>query len=196
MSLYKRGKTWWVRFTSPSGERIQRSSGTSKKQQAQEFHDRLKAELWRVHQLGEKPKRTWQEAVVRWLKETSHKRTHDKDVQMFRWLDQHLGGYLLDDFNRDLIDYVAESRTSDTSRSNANRYLALFRAVLRRARDEWEWVDKIPKVRLYSCDTKRIRWITHEEADQLIKCLPSHQAAMAQFALATGLRQRNVSYLE
>ena len=170
--------------------------GTRDKKQAQQFHDRLKAELWRIHKLGERPRRTWQEAVVRWLKETDHKRTHDKDVQMFKWLDSHLGDYYLDEMNRELIDSIAEARTKDTSRSNANRYLALVRAVLRRARDDWEWVDKIPKVRLFSCNTKRIRWITQDEAKRLIKHLPPHQAVMAQFTLATGLRQRNVSYLE
>lgn len=44
MSLYKRGKTWWVRFTAPSGERIQRSTGTANRQLAQQYHGQLKAE--------------------------------------------------------------------------------------------------------------------------------------------------------
>ena len=42
---------------------------------AREFHDRLKSELWRIDKLGEKPRRTWNEAMVRWLKEESHKAT-------------------------------------------------------------------------------------------------------------------------
>ena len=70
MSLHKRGKTYWVDFTSPNGTRIRRSARTEDKKQAQEFEDRLKADLWRIQQLGEKPRRTWQEAVMRWLKDT------------------------------------------------------------------------------------------------------------------------------
>ena len=35
----------------------------------------MKSELWRIAKLGEKPQRTWNEAVVRWLKEKSHKAT-------------------------------------------------------------------------------------------------------------------------
>ncbi len=66
MSIYKPGTTWWTCFTSPKGERIRRSARTKDKKQAQEFEDRLKAELWRVQHLGDKPRRTWQEAVVRW----------------------------------------------------------------------------------------------------------------------------------
>lgn len=63
------------------------------------------------------------------------------------------------------------------------------------ARDEWEWIDRIPKVRLFKEPKKRIRWITAEEANILIKELPSHLADMAIFTLATGLRQSNVSFL-
>ncbi len=62
----------WVSFTAPNGERIRRSAGTEDRKQAQEYHDRLKVELWRVHKLGEKPRRSWQEAVVRWLRACSH----------------------------------------------------------------------------------------------------------------------------
>ena len=58
-----------------NGERIRRTAGTANKALAYEFHDRLKAEPWRIAHLGEKPRRTWNEAGVRWLKEQSHKAT-------------------------------------------------------------------------------------------------------------------------
>ena len=55
MSLYKRGSTWGIDFTTPSGERIRRSADTSTKVEAQELHDRLKAEHWRLQ-------KTWRAA--------------------------------------------------------------------------------------------------------------------------------------
>lgn len=76
MSLFKRGKTWWFDFTTASGERVRRSAGTDDKTQAQELHDKLKAESWRVAKLGEKPRRTWDEAAYKWLMETEHKKSH------------------------------------------------------------------------------------------------------------------------
>ncbi|OOY43455.1 hypothetical protein [Solemya velum gill symbiont] len=91
MSLYKRGNTWWVRFTAPNGERIRHSAGTADKQAAQEYLDRLKVELWQVHKLGEKPKRTWKGTTVRWLKEKEHKADSKHDLEKLRWLDQFLG---------------------------------------------------------------------------------------------------------
>ena len=43
---------------------------------------------------------------------------------------------------------------------------------------------------------RRIRWLTHEEAERLIRELPEHLAEMARFSLATGLRKANVTGLE
>lgn len=43
---------------------------------------------------------------------------------------------------------------------------------------------------------RRVRWLTREEAATLIRELPLHQAEMVRFALATGLRQSNVTRLE
>jgi integrase len=195
MSLFKRGSTWWVRFTSPNGERIRRSAGTTDRKKAQEYEDRLKAELWRVHKLGEKPRRTWEETVVRWLQDKEHKADREKDKAKLRWFDPYLGTLYLDEIDRALIDRIGKIRKQESSPSTANRYLALLRAILRMARDEWEWVDHIPRVRLYPEPKKRVRWITREEAARLLTELPSHLADMAAFTLATGLRQSNVTYL-
>jgi hypothetical protein len=41
-----------------------------------------------------------------------------------------------------------------------NRYLATIRNVLRTARDEWQWVDSVPKIRLLSGKVHRDRWLT------------------------------------
>ena len=79
MSLRKRGSVWWIDFVSPNGERIRRTAETGNKAQAQELHDKLKSEIWRLQQLGDRPRRIWQDAAVRWLHEQSHKATHEED---------------------------------------------------------------------------------------------------------------------
>ena len=195
MGVYKRGTVWWVNLTSPNGTRICRSAGTDDQTRAQEFHDRLKVQLWEEQRLGVKPDRSWQDAAVRWVKETRDKRSHGKDVAKLRWLDRFLGHLRLSQVSRDVIDAIAERKTRESSPSNANRYLALIRAILRRARDEWNWLDAIPKVRLSREPKGRVRFLSPEEARRLLDELPGHLRDMAQFALATGLRQRNVSFL-
>lgn len=56
MSLFKRGNTWWIDITTPAGERVRRSAGTGSKAEAQELHDQMKSDGWRVQKLGERPK--------------------------------------------------------------------------------------------------------------------------------------------
>lgn len=195
MGLYQRGDVWWVDLTTPNGERIRRSSGIADRTLALEYHDRLKVRNWEEQRLGIKPQRSWQDAAVRWVKETRDKRTHGKDVAKLRWLDRYLGHLQLSQVTRDVIDAIAERKTRESSPSNANRYLALIRAILRRARDEWNWLEAIPKVRLFREPKGRVRFLSPEEAQRLLDELPVHLRDMAQFALATGLRQRNVSFL-
>jgi integrase len=77
-----------------------------------------------------------------------------------------------------------------------DRCLALIRAILLRARDEWEWVDKVPKVKLFKEGAGRERSISAEQAATLIGELPAHQRDVVLFAFATGLRQSNVLRLE
>lgn len=196
MGVFKRGEVWWIDFFTPSGLRVRESSGTTDRASAEELHDRLKADRWRIERLGEKPKRQWEEAVVQWLKEKSHKASLEKDKEIFRWVDRWLRNRLLSQIDRELLFRIAEAKAKESNESTANRYMALVRAVLRRACDVWEWVERVPKVPMYAVRTKRVRWITREEANRLISCLPAHQAAMARFALATGLRQRNVCRLK
>ena len=197
MSLYKRSSIWWVRCTTPSGKRVRRSTGTADKRQAQEFHDRLKAELWKVQKLGEKPRRQWEEAVVRWLKEKAHKASIADDKMHLRWLDQHLRGKELAAITRDVIDQVTDARLAeDVCNGTVNRLLQVLRAVLRKAEREWGWIERAPYVRLLPEPKRRVRWLTREEADRLLAELPEHLEAMARFSLATGLRQRNVADLE
>jgi integrase len=195
MSLQNRNGTWWIDVRTPSGKRIRRSARTSDKALAQEYHDKVKHDQWRIERLGEKPRRLWQEAAVKWLAMTEEKRDHLKDVGKLRWLDQHLRDYYLDQIDRDVIDRIAQIKKLEASAPTANRHLALIRSILRAARDEWDWIDKVPKVRLYTESQKRVRWLKPEEAARLMKELPEHLAVLMAFTLCTGLRQRNCSYL-
>ena len=197
MSLYRRQTIWWVRFTTPDGERVRRSTGTADKRQAQEFHDTLRAKIWKVQKLGEKPRRKWEEAVVRWMKVKAHKASLADDKMHLRWLDGHLRDKYLDEINRDLIDRLVEARLKEgVSNATVNRLLQILRSVLRMAAREWEWLDRYPAIRLLPEPKRRVRWLTRKEAERLLSELPEHLKEMARFSLATGLRQRNVADLE
>jgi integrase len=200
MSLYRRKDSpfWWVKLPPIRGESgpLQQSTRTTDKRKAQEFCDRLAASRWEQDRLGLKPRHTWEEAVVRWLLETKHKATHEDDKAKLRWLDRYLGGRQLDEIDRTLIDRIKFDREKVASAGTTNRYLALIRAILRRACHEWEWIDRVPKFKLFKEAEGRVRSLTPAEFEQLCSALPAHLADMARFSVATGLRQANVKGLE
>jgi integrase len=197
MSIYKRKETWWIQFTAPDGRRVQQTAGTQIKQEAQELHDQLKAEAWRMKNLGDKPRHTWQEAVIRWLSESSHKKSIETDKELLRWLDNHLHNNKLDEINKTKIDAIKSAKQSEgASNGTVNRMLALLRSILNRAKQDWEWLDSTPNMRLLPVKSTRIRWLTNNEAKRLLNELPEHLNAMARFTLATGLRESNVTGLQ
>jgi integrase len=153
--------------------------------------------MWDNQHLGTRIERTWKEAVVRWLDESQHKRSLIDDKVHLRWLDPHFKKYTLNQITRDAVDKIAEIKLREgVKNATVNRMLEIVRAILRRAEREWSWIDKAPAIRMRKEDTKRIRWLTPDEARRLIKELPTHIAALARFSLATGLRKSNVTQLQ
>src|SRR5438477_1610175 len=112
MSLTKRGSVWWMDFVEPSGRRVRQSTDTCNRTQAQELHDQLKSEAWRVQRLGDRARRIWQDAAERWLREQVHKATYEEDKSKLRWLHHYPADRELGDIDRALIDTVAESPAS------------------------------------------------------------------------------------
>lgn len=196
MALYKRGSTWWTRF-SFDGKEIRRPTGTTDKIQAREYEDQLRSSLWRQKKLGERPKYIWQDAVIRWLEEKSHNRSNKDQIAHLRWLGKHLDGYVLSEISRDVLVNVSKARKSGgVSNSTVNRTLEVARAILKAAEKEWGWTDSSPKVRMLPEPKRRVRWITQDEAERLLSFLPSHTAEIARFSLMTGLRKGNVLNLK
>lgn len=197
MSIYQRGKTWWIQFTAPDGRRIQQTAGTKIKQEAQELHDQLKADAWRVKNLGDKPRHTWQEAVIKWSKEQGHRKSAGDDMQYLRWLNPYLKDAYLDQINKDMIEKLkTEKLKTGVTNNTVNHTLSFLRSVLNKAKNEWEWLENVPKIKMLPVKKGRIRWITKEESTRLFKELPTHLEAMARFSLATGLRESNVTGLK
>lgn len=192
MALWKRARTYFVDITAPDGSRIRRTTGTTDREKAKEYHDKLKAQLWDLTRLKQKPKRTWDEAALRWLKEKVHKKSYRDDVQRIRWFTGHLRGKTLDQIDRGLIDRLVTKHIQASDRTK-DLYVALVRAIFRRAMREWEWIDTTPAFKTYSTGGKvRVRWITETQAQKLLNALPAHQREVVVFALSTGLRQGNV----
>lgn len=211
MAIYRQkgSSLWWIDITI-AGRRIRESTGTADRKKAQEYHDRLKAQGWEQQRLGTKAHHTWREAVVRYLRESEGKASIENDRHALRWLDPYLGEKTLDQIDKATVEHIIAERQKPYVRiyksgqkreckpgvDTVNRFLSTLRALLYKARDEWEWIERAPKVKTLKGAKSRVRWITRAEADKLIAELPEHLAAMAEFSLQTGLRRANVTHLE
>jgi integrase len=112
-------------------------------------------------------------------------------------LDPYLGQLTLDQISGDVIWSIVQGEFKKGNKpATVNRYLATVRSLLRMARDERQWIDSFPKVRMLGGEVERDRWLTREEADKLLAVCPDHLAALVKFALATGCRAREITGLE
>ena len=97
------------------------------------------------------------------------------DKMHLQWLDKFLGGLNLTEISRDVIDRITQARLADkVSNASVNRMLQCIRVILRRAVNEWEWLDRAPKIRFLHEPTRRVRWLTRDEAETLLAKLPEH----------------------
>ncbi len=135
--------------------------------------------------------------MVRYLAVKSMLRSFADVQRICRMLDPYLGRLNLGQINGDVIWSVVQGELKKGNKpATVNRYLALIRSLLRMARDEWQWIDSIPKIRLLPGEVERDRWLTRDEAERLITACPPHLAALVKFALATGCRAREITGLE
>ncbi len=195
MPIFQRDGIWWLDIRH-SGRRIRRTTGTADKQAAQEYHDKIKAELWRKERIGERPTATWAQAVTAWWKAKGSKhKSVDTDLPRLRLLTEMLGRPPLPHITTSLLHQVrGELLDAGRSEATCNRYMALVSSILHYAH-ELEWIPAVPKIPKGREDNARIRWITREQADRLVAELPPHLALMAEFTLQTGLRRANVTGL-
>ncbi len=68
-------------------------------------------------------------------------------VYHFRWLDKYLNGVELQTIKRDMLDKISVAKqTEGVENSTVNRVMEVVRIILRKACNEWEWLDRVPAV--------------------------------------------------
>lgn len=196
MSIRQRNGVWHVDFRAPSGQRVRHSAGTADKKQAQEYHDRLKAQLWRQSKLGEQPDRTYAEAAIRFLAAHEGQADYDSKARYIEYWKQYLGHLTIGQITADdILGNLPTHRTykhkgpTPLKPATKNRYLATIRTMLNMCA-AWGWIVKAPHLPAFREPKRRIRWITKAEAKRLIAAIPQAWLRDACIlGLATGMRE-------
>ena len=191
--LYKRkdSRYWWIKLKSQNRV-YQKSSGTTNKTRARQLEGELRDQLWRTKHLSHG--KTFADAAIRWIDDHQHKRSLDTDLLILEWFRPHLEDTLLVEITRDRVEELRKLKKGKPA--TVNRHMALLRAILRAARDDWEWVEKIPKVPMYAKDSKGPRFLSWKQFTTLDKELPLHLKGPAWFSVSTGLRTTPIMTLQ
>ena len=183
MSIYKRGETWWI-YIRHKGVRVRRSCDTGDRDRAQAIHDQVRAELWKINPNG----KTFYGALHAWLEASPRNESDRHRLNKLKTL--------VEDRSLVVLDHEGiEAKIPASSPATFNRYVNIIRAALTLAKAKG-WLDIVPTFTHKHVGATRLRWLTPKEWRRLHRELPEHQQALAEFALLTGLRQRNVTHLE
>lgn len=169
---------WWIDLRTPSGERVRRSSKTTERKAAQEYHDRLKAEMWRQDKLGEQPQRLFEEAAVQFLRASAGQSDYDTKVRHVAYWRTVFGGRPISSLTSDVIldnlptHFVRHGSTVQrpTSQSTKNRYIATLRTLLNMC-EKMQWLGRAPILSNYREPAVRIRFLTRQQARAFIMAL-------------------------
>lgn len=203
---YKRKDSpiWWASFADQNGKRVRQSTGTTDRKEAEALEAKWKVEAYRIKQWDEQPKRSFEELMVGYLKESANKRSANKDCQRTAPLRRHLGGRMVNDITAvDMRAYITMRRGDGVSDSTINRETALLSAAINHANREWDWdIPNPAKGRKLKEPEGRVRWLSLLEAEILTREAGKDRLAglwlpeFIRLALNTGCRKNELTGLE
>ena len=193
MSVYKRGRIWWIRFQA-AGITIRQSSRSRSRRVAEGFEVELREEHACLRR-GGKPRMTFDDMMARFVREhfpTLRPSAGDRYAVSIKALRRHFGGVPLDGIGRGALSDFVTARRKEVTTTTVRRDLACLSSACEDAIG-WDWLDANP-IKAFSRRAlpegkPRTRYLTGEEYDRLIAGAVPHTAALIRFAVATGLRK-------
>lgn len=202
MSIYQTPNSpyWRIDLVAPSGQRVRRSTGTTERKKALEYHDKLRATLWEQARLGVSPEYTFEQAALQMLERSEGQQDYDVKLRhVGYWTSVFAGRFISslksEEIFRHLPTHWIGARVKSPRRlSNAtkNRYLSTIRRIFSVAQ-EIGWITTSPRLTTFREPKVNIRWLTKEDANALLSKMQlewMHQ--VCRFALATGARSNEI----
>jgi integrase len=210
MAVYKRGNTWWYKFTW-RGEPIRESTKQTNKRVAEQMEAARKTGLAKeeVGIVTRKTAPTLKAFAPDFTAEIETKCAakpatvsfyKSKLDQLLKY--QPLASKKLDAIDSHTIDLFKQFRTKAKSNRNkplavasVNRELATLRRLLRLAHD-WKIIASVPKIELLGGEAQREFVLSHETEPLYLASLNGELRDIAVFLIDTGLRIRECLTLE
>lgn len=210
--LYQKNGLWYVDKVF-RGQRIQESTGTSERQEAEQYLIHRLEQLRQEKIYGVRRVRTWEDAATRFLVEYKDQPSIGLSATYLEQLHPYIGHLPVTHINdTTLAPFIKDKQKSTAlengkvkpSVSNRTINIALQRVVrvlnlcARKWRDDEmrPWLDTVPMVTMMDEKTSRKPYpMSWEEQSILFAELPAHLQTMALFKVNTGCREQEVCKL-
>lgn len=210
--LYQKNGLWYVDKVF-RGQRIQESTGTSERQEAEQYLIHRLEQLRQEKIYGVRRVRTWEDAATRFLVEYKDQPSIGLSATYLEQLHPYIGHLPVTHINdTTLAPFIKDKQKSTVLEngkvkppvSNRTINIALQRVVrvlnlcARKWRDDEmrPWLDTVPMVTMMDEKTSRKPYpMSWEEQSILFAELPAHLQTMALFKVNTGCREQEVCKL-
>lgn len=196
MSIYQRGKNWYIDFTF-KGQGIRESIGPSRKG-AEKVISKKKAEIAENKYLDRRkepdPIKFYdfaKEYLAKRVKHNTNKaESYRRTVSLMRQLSKVFDSRKLHEITQKEIESYQANRREKVKPATVNREVALLKHMFTKAM-EWGKVEDSPakKVKLLKGEVKRVRYLMPDEIQSLLSNCTEHLRAIVTVALHTGMRK-------
>ena len=203
VTAYKRqGSPYWFVEFQYLGQHVRRSSGTTSKAAAKALEQKWRQEINDRVKLGKAPSITLGEGAARYYETTL--KPGGKPVKLAKdlcYLKQINAAFGADRRLADITQAeVAQWRDELVTKrglapSSANRVYAVLRAIVNKARDEWQVDAPTWSLRQLQIPGDRVRYLSEAEERKLLLALPPHVRDFITIAMDSGGRKGELEAL-
>jgi integrase len=180
LNLFRRGRVFYLRG-SVAGQRVYESTGLGERKAAEILRARREAELIERAAYGRKATATFAEAALTYMESGG-------EARYLAPILAHFGPRKrVADVDMDAVNACARALLPDAAPATINRQIVTpISAVVNMAADSGLCPPR--RFRRRPVDNARLRWLTPEEAERLIRAAEPRVARMILFLLGTGCR--------
>jgi len=201
MSVYQRGKNWYIDFTF-HGQRIREMIGPSRKG-AEKVIAKRKAEIAENRFLDKRKEpdpirfHDFAKKYLEWIKANHKPSSRSQDLSKMRMLDKFFGEKNIHEITAWEIEKWKLQRKKEVKVSTINRELAQLKAMFSKA-VEWKSLEENQArgVKLFKGAIKRLRYLMPDGVQALIANCPEYLKPIVTVAVHTGMRRGEILGLE
>lgn len=181
---------YWYLRGSVRGIRVDESTGTGEKKQAEQIRIKREGQLLQRSIHGDTAVRTFAEAALSYMEAGGDPQFVDPLLDYFgqKTLVASIGQGEIEDAARKLCPGLSAAT------QNRKVYTPISAILHHAARKKWCAKPVIARPKGH--DQERVRWISYEEAERLIEASAVHLRPLVVFLLSTGARLSEALYLE